>query len=78
MDEMERRLTECFAAVLPDLSPEEIRQANPNSVEGWDSVATITLISVVEEEFGISIADEDPAKFDSFQHILAYLHQTVR
>jgi len=78
MDEMEKRLAACFSAVLPDLSPEEIRQASPTSVEGWDSVATVTLLAVVEEEFGITIDEEDPARFDSFKNILAYLQQTVK
>ena len=77
MDEMEKRLAACFSAVLPELSPEEIRQASAASVESWDSVATVTLIAVVEEEFGISIEDIDPARFDSFKNILAYLQQAV-
>lgn len=78
MDEMEKRLATCFSSVLPELGPEEIRQASAISVESWDSVTTVTLIAVIEEEFGISIDDVDPAKFDSFQNILAYLQQAVR
>jgi acyl carrier protein len=78
MDEMEKRLAACFSAVLPELAPEEISQASAASVEGWDSVATVTLLAVVEEEFGISIDVEDPARFDSFKDILTYLHEAVR
>lgn len=78
MDEMEKRLATCFSSVLPELAPEEIRQASATSLESWDSVTTVTLIAVIEEEFGISIDDVDPAKFDSFQNILAYLQQAVR
>jgi acyl carrier protein len=78
MDDLEKRLAACFSAVLPELGPEEIRQASANSVESWDSVTTVTLVAVVEEEFGISIDDENPARFDSFQNILAYLQQSVR
>jgi acyl carrier protein len=73
MDEMERRLAACFSMVLPDLAPEEIGQASSTSVESWDSVATVTLLAVVEEEFGISIIDDNPARFDSFKNILTYL-----
>lgn len=75
MDEIERRLAACFASVLPDLSPDEIRTAAADAVPSWDSVATVTLIAVVEEEFGLSISDEDPSKFDSFANILAYLRR---
>jgi acyl carrier protein len=78
MDEMEKRLAACFSAVLPELAAEEIPQASANSVKSWDSVATITLIAVVEEEFGISIDIEDPAQFDSFQQILAYLREGAK
>lgn len=78
MDEMEQRLAACFAAVFPELPPEEIRLASAASMKSWDSVATVTLLAVVEEEFGINIADEDPARFDSFKDILAYLQEAVR
>jgi acyl carrier protein len=78
MDEMEMRLAGCFSAVLPELTAEEIPQASATSVKSWDSVATITLIAVVEEEFGISIDVEDPAQFDSFQQILAYLREGAK
>lgn len=78
MDEMEKRLASCFSAVLPELAPEEITHASATSVESWDSVATVSLIAVVEEEFGISIENEDPAKFNSFKNILTYLQETVR
>jgi acyl carrier protein len=78
MDEMEKRLAACFSAVLPDLGPDEIKQASATSIESWDSVTTVTLLAVVEEEFGISIEDVDPAQFDSFQNILTYLQQAVR
>lgn len=78
MDEMEKRLAACFSAVLPDLTAEEVAQATATSVGSWDSVATITLIAVVEEEFGISIEVEDPARFDSFQGFLNYLREAGR
>lgn len=78
MDEMEKRLAACFSTVLPELGPEEIPEASATTVASWDSVASVTLIAVVEEEFGITIDDEEPGKFDSFRNILAYLHETVR
>ena len=78
MDEIEKRLAACFSAVLPDLSPDEIKNASTTSVDSWDSVTTVTLLAVIEEEFAISIEDLDPAKFDSFQNILTYLQLAVR
>jgi acyl carrier protein len=78
MDEIEKRLEECFFSVLPDLTAEEVSGASPTSVAGWDSVATVTLIAAIEEEFGISIEIEDPAQFDSFQGALRYLRNGDR
>lgn len=75
MDQIEAKLAGCFASVLPELSPDEIVRASAASVESWDSVATVTLIAVVEEEFGISIEVEDPAQFDSFQGFLNFVRK---
>jgi acyl carrier protein len=76
MDEQQTRLANCFMAVFPELSREEVTQASPTTVQSWDSVATVTLLAIIEEEFGINIEVEDPAKFSSFQHILTYLQET--
>jgi acyl carrier protein len=73
MDEKETRLAKCFFAVFPELSSAEITRASSSSVDSWDSVTTVTLLAVVEEEFGISIEVDDPARFDSFGGILDYL-----
>jgi acyl carrier protein len=75
MDDLQTRLANCFCAVFPELSIDEITRASSASVETWDSVAVVTLMTVIEEEFGISIDEEDPAKFDSFQRILCYLRE---
>jgi acyl carrier protein len=78
MDEQRRRLANCFCAVFPELSIEETLHASPATVQSWDSVAIVTLLTVIEEEFGISIEEDDPAKFDSFQRILSYLEEAER
>jgi acyl carrier protein len=77
MDEIEKRLAACFSMVLPELAPAEIGRASVTSVESWDSVATVTLLVVVEEEFGINIDVEDPARFNSFKSILTFLQQAA-
>jgi acyl carrier protein len=78
MDEQQRRLANCFCAVFPELSSEETIHASSATVQSWDSVAVVTLLTVIEEEFGISIEEDDPAKFDSFQRILSYLQEAER
>lgn len=73
MNDAKARLTRCFAAVFPHLSEETIQTATPNAVEAWDSLASITLISVIEEEFGIEIDPEDIEHLVSFEKVLDYV-----
>ena len=73
MADFQSRLVGCFTAVFPSLRASDAPRASSESVEGWDSLATVTLMAVVEEEFCISVAPEDLARFVSFQEIVAYL-----
>ena len=66
------RLSKCFAAVFPNLDDGEILRATPTSVEGWDSVATVTLMSVIEEEFAIEVDPDDIEELLSFDSALGY------
>lgn len=73
MDQMEERLISCFSAVMPELSAGEIPQSSAVNASNWDSVTTVSLIAVIEEEFRISVEIDDLSHFDSFQGILGYL-----
>lgn len=75
MDERQVRLAGCFLAVFPELSSDKITEASAISVQNWDSVAGVTLLAVVEEEFGITIEDDDLGKFTSFNGFLTYLQE---
>jgi acyl carrier protein len=66
MNDVHARLAKCFTAVFPNLAPSEIPTATIKSVEGWDSLATVTLMTVVEEEFGTMIEPEELAELRSF------------
>jgi acyl carrier protein len=73
MDNTEARLIDAFRAVFPALSDNEIREATLTSLESWDSIASITLLAVLEEEFGISVSPADLPQLVSFTSILVYL-----
>jgi acyl carrier protein len=75
MAEREERLASCFLAVFPELSRDEIYQASSATVQSWDSAAGVTLLAVIEEEFGINIDVADPANLDSFERFLICLQQ---
>jgi acyl carrier protein len=73
MSDVESRLVNCFAIAFPELNPREIPVASAGSLASWDSLAGITLISLVEEEFGVSIPPDDVPDLVSFELILDYL-----
>ncbi len=66
MSEREQRLIRCFASVFPGLTPEEIRATSAGSAGAWDSLATVTLVAVVQEEFGVEIDPSQIQELDSF------------
>ena len=74
MNEIRERLARCFSAVFPQMPETQIQLATPELVDGWDSMASITLISVIEEDFGIQIEPEDIEHFVSFEAVLGYLN----
>ncbi len=71
MDEIQARLARCFSAVLPVLTPDEILRGEPGDLKEWDSITTVTLIAVVEEEFGIEIDLEEIDGIASFGRVLS-------
>jgi acyl carrier protein len=76
MDDYRARLARCFAATFPELDETEIESAAITSVGAWDSMATVTLLALIQEEFGIAIPPEDIDRLISFGLILDYLHES--
>ena len=75
MDDLQARLAQCFSAVFPNLSSEEVVGASFESIDAWDSVASITLLTLIEEEFEITVHPEDIEEINSFSRILTYLQK---
>jgi acyl carrier protein len=73
MGDVRARLTTCFSAVFPSVAENRIPDATASTVQEWDSVASVTLLATIEEEFGVEIDVNDLAELLSFQSILAYL-----
>ena len=69
----ETRLLNCFSAVFPDAGEDELRSAAMGATESWDSMASVTLVSLVEEEFGVQVAPDDLEHFVSFRQVLGYV-----
>jgi len=75
MSEQEDRLIQCFASVFPMSTPEEIQSAGPEWFAASDSLAVVTLVAVIQEEFGIEIDISNLEELKSFEAILDYLQQ---
>jgi acyl carrier protein len=75
MDETRKRLAGCFQLVFPDIQESEIPSASQATVAAWDSVAAITLVNVIEDEFGIELNPDDLADLDSFEKVYIYVER---
>jgi acyl carrier protein len=60
--------------VFPGLTAAEIPSASVETVAEWDSLAAVTLMAVVEEEFAVRIDELDLPELDSFEAFQDYLH----
>jgi acyl carrier protein len=78
MPELDDRLTRCFASVFPALSPDQIRAASVETVPDWDSLAAVTLIAVLEEEFNTQIDLMEMPEFTSYQAVRDYLQKQIK
>jgi acyl carrier protein len=73
-----QRLVQCFANVFPELRPDEIPAANVESLKAWDSVAHITLLTAIAEEFGLELEPEEFEELVSFELIADYLERRLQ
>ena len=78
MDNLEHRLVRCFSSVFPELNEDQIRNASVDSVPDWHSLASVTLVSVVQEEFGVQVGLTDLPNLVSFSAVQNYVqHHTA-
>jgi len=69
----EQRVVRCFASVFPKLPEDRIPSAKVDNVKEWDSLAMVTLVAVLEQEFGAEIDMLDLPDLASFEGVLRYL-----
>ncbi len=72
-ESVRHRLLECFRAVFPGRDDQSIEALSAESDSNWDSVTQVTLMSVLEEEFGTTIPEEKYGELTSFLSLLTYL-----
>ena len=73
MDNLDNRLVRCFSSVFPDLNEDQIRNASVESVSEWHSLASVTLIALLQEEFGLQVNLADLPSLVSFSAVQNYV-----
>ena len=71
------RLIGCFSSVFPALSDREIQVLSSEDGGEWDSLSTVTLVSVIEEEFAVSIHQDRIPELTSFAAFDEYLSELL-
>ena len=49
-----------------EIPVEEVENATMDTVEKWDSIGQMSLIAIIEDEFGIELEQEEVMRFTSF------------
>ncbi len=75
MPDLENKLVAIFKASFPGLTDESARRATREAVSNWDSVSTVMLASLIDEEFGEVF--DDAGEWTSFPEVLAALEQRL-
>jgi acyl carrier protein len=74
----EEKLKQVMATVL-EIPADSIGQdTSMDTVESWDSIKHMNLVLALEEEFGVSIPDEDAANITSYALIKLVLSEQTR
>ncbi len=73
------RLSALFRATFPDLqTTQDLRGVTRESVAKWDSIAAVTLFSLIEEEFGEQFDLGEAAEWTSYAQIRDALERRLR
>ena len=75
MSEQDNRLVRCFASVFPTLSKGEIRACDLVPLFDLDSLAGVTLVTLIDQEFGVNVELPDLLGLGSFEAIEQFLRK---
>jgi acyl carrier protein len=73
MSEVRESLRECFEAAFPAVPLSSLETLAPERDAVWDSLATLTLVMLVEERFGVRIPTDEIPRLMSFDAMADYL-----
>jgi len=73
MDKVRDKLGRCFALTFPKLDPSQYATASPQNLSEWDSIAQVTLLTLISEEFGRELDFEEFEGATSFEALVRAL-----
>jgi acyl carrier protein len=73
MTALKDRLSDCFCAVFPNRSREELLTASRESIPEWDSLTGVTMLMLLQQEFHLDIDLTELENFDSVQAVYDYV-----
>jgi acyl carrier protein len=76
MDDIQARLLACFQAVFPEQDEKAMVGLSQAMHSGWDSLASVTLVRLVEEQFGVQMDLFDLEELDSFAAMEKYIRNS--
>jgi acyl carrier protein len=68
------RLKRCFTSTFPAASG-EIETTRIDDMPGWDSLRGVTLLAVLDEEFGLQLDLEELLALGTYDAVREYLEQ---
>jgi acyl carrier protein len=74
----EDTLKDVMATVLEIAAGSINDDTSMDTVEAWDSIKHMNLVLAIEEEFGVSIPDEDAANITSYPLIRLVLNEQLK
>lgn len=72
-----KRLSRVFNKAFPGLEVADAPAATMDNVQGWDSIATLTLFMLCEEDFGIKIGYDRIAETKSYEDLFKLLQSKL-
>lgn len=69
------RLKRCFTLTFPAANDGEIETTRIDDMPGWDSLRGVTLLAVLDEEFGLQLDLEELLALGTYDAVGKYLEQ---
>lgn len=68
------RLIRCFSAVFDQVNEKDIPLLSCDTYDGWDSLSNIMLLSIIQQEFSVSLSPEEAKELTSFDGVLSRIN----